>query len=208
MHKTGRISCDCINHVDRSLCSHVLAVGEVTGKLEDLLSWYKRTNQSANLWTLARSSRVPKYSGARGGKPPASKQRGKLNCPFNCTPVHTPLHKGKHFLQLLQIPCLSHRHIIIFHPQCNKLIQSTISDCISDRMPCVRAFPPEASRYSTHFGYAGSAGSPQPSPYSMYPYAHLVKPFPFHGTPTGPGTSLRSYTDTCGFNPPMCMPIQ
>ena len=119
MHKTGQISCDCINYVDRSLCSHALAVGEVTRKLEDLLSWYKRTDQSANLWTLARSSHVPKYSGAKGGKPPTSKQRGKLNCQFNRTPVHTPLHKGKHFFQLLQIPCPSHMHIIIFHPQCN-----------------------------------------------------------------------------------------
>ena len=90
MHKTGRISCDCLNHVDKSLCAHGLAVGKVTGKVQVLLSWYKSTGQSVNLWTLARSSGVPKYPGAKGGKPASNKRMGEAKLPIQSYPSTFP----------------------------------------------------------------------------------------------------------------------
>ena len=61
----GKITCDCINYTNKSLCSHTLAVAEKSGLLMELLQWYARTNKTANLWLLARSSDVPKHPGAK-----------------------------------------------------------------------------------------------------------------------------------------------
>ena len=61
----GKVTCDCINYTNKSLCSHTLAVAEKSGLLMELLQWYTRTNKTANLWLLARSSDVPKHPGAK-----------------------------------------------------------------------------------------------------------------------------------------------
>ena len=64
---SGKITCDCLNYKSKSLCSHTLAVAEKSGELVRLLQWYNRTNQSANLWSLARSLDAPKRPGAKPG---------------------------------------------------------------------------------------------------------------------------------------------
>ena len=68
----GKVTCDCINYTNKSLCSHTLAVAEKSGLLMELLQWYTRTNKTANLWSLARSSDVPKHPGA---KPSGNKRK-------------------------------------------------------------------------------------------------------------------------------------
>ena len=62
-----KIMCDCLNYKSRSICAHALAVAEKSGELVQLLQWYKRTNQGANLWSLARSFDAPKRPGAKPG---------------------------------------------------------------------------------------------------------------------------------------------
>ena len=62
---SGKMTCDCLNYKAKSLCSHTLAVAEKSGNLVHLLEWYSCTNQSANLWSLARSLDAPKRPGAK-----------------------------------------------------------------------------------------------------------------------------------------------
>ena len=64
---SGKMTCDCLNYRSKSLCSHTLAVAEKSGELVRLLELYNRTNQSANLWSLARSLDAPKRPGAKPG---------------------------------------------------------------------------------------------------------------------------------------------
>lgn len=72
MCSNGKISCDCLNYASKSLCAHVLATAQKNCVLKNLLDWHKRENKQANLWSLAKSSGVPKHP---GDKPHTSKRK-------------------------------------------------------------------------------------------------------------------------------------
>lgn len=72
MFSNGKITCDCLNYVTKSLCAHTLATAEKNGVLKNLLDWRKGENKLPNLWSLARSSGVPKHP---GDKPHTSKRK-------------------------------------------------------------------------------------------------------------------------------------
>ena len=63
--KNGKLTCDCINYGTKHICAHTLATAEKLGLLCKFIEWYKKTNQSPNLWNLAKASGVPKSPGSK-----------------------------------------------------------------------------------------------------------------------------------------------
>ena len=74
--QTGKITCDCQNNSSLALCSHAVAVADSQNCLRD---WYNKTKQSANLWTLSKSSKIPKKPGAKPHQ--KSSRRNKIKLP-------------------------------------------------------------------------------------------------------------------------------
>ena len=72
MFISGKITCDCLNYTTKSLCAHVLATAQKNGVLKNLLDWYNGEKKRPNLWSLARSSGVPKHP---GDKPNSTKRK-------------------------------------------------------------------------------------------------------------------------------------
>ena len=72
-------TCDCQNNSSLALCSH--AVADSQNCLRKLLDWYNKTKLSANLWTLSKSSKIPKKPGAKPHQSLAEETR--LNYQFN-----------------------------------------------------------------------------------------------------------------------------
>ena len=112
---SGKIMCDCLNYKSRSICAHALAVAEKSGELVQLLQWYKRTNQGANLWSLARSFDAPKRPGAKPGT--NTRKRSRVSQPpaktcskLSTTRANDAQLQSSHFQVLGSIQCNERFH--------------------------------------------------------------------------------------------------
>lgn len=107
----GKVTCDCLNYSTKSICAHALATAEKVGLLSKLVEWYKKTNKGVNLWSLARSSGVPKSPGSK----PQSRKRSRKALPqvkttsslLNKSPSKSPPSKSTHNPSAAQVPATS-----------------------------------------------------------------------------------------------------
>ena len=69
----NKFNCDCANNRSLGICSHVVAVAEVNGKLKQFIEWYRKAKKMPSLTKLATSD-MPKGRGRKGGRVPRKKQ--------------------------------------------------------------------------------------------------------------------------------------
>ena len=74
--KGGCFSCDsnCPNWKSMGICSHIIAVAEVNGKLNQLVSFLQRKKKPLNLTSLVTAD-MPRGRGRKGGAAPRSRKR-------------------------------------------------------------------------------------------------------------------------------------
>ena len=69
----NKFNCDCANNRSLGICSHVVAVAEVNGKLKQFIELYRKAKKMPSLTKLATSD-MPKGRGRKGGRVPRKKQ--------------------------------------------------------------------------------------------------------------------------------------
>ena len=98
---TGQFLCDssCPMFSVYSICAHVLATAEVTGKLSNFLAWFNKTLRKMNLTKLSNIG-IPSKSGKKKNARGSSKRKMKSKNPFIATAerikLPDPVSKAKH----------------------------------------------------------------------------------------------------------------
>ena len=164
--KNGKVTCDCLNYSTKSICAHALATAEKVGLLSKLVEWYKKTNKGVNLWSLARSSGVPK---SPGSKPQSRKRcRKALRIPqvkttsslLNKSPSKSPPSKCTHNPSAAQVPssaCTSASIQLPSHTHNPSATENSLAHGASIQLP------PMHSTYQYPYQY-------YPQGYGMLPY--------------------------------------
>ena len=83
----GQYKCDsnCLNWTSSGLCSHSLAVAELSNDLSSFLNWYNLSASQPNITTLAVSG-LPAGRGRKGGAAKRTRNRNDKKTPEICIP--------------------------------------------------------------------------------------------------------------------------
>lgn len=94
--KQGGFSCDsnCPSWKSIGVCSHVVAVAEVNGKLSQLVAYLKQKKKSPNVTNLVTSG-MPRGRGRKGSAAPRSRKRPSVCEPVNRVPLNAASPQAK-----------------------------------------------------------------------------------------------------------------
>ena len=207
----GKITCNCTNYATKSLCSHVLATAQKNGVLKDLLGWHKDENKHPNLWSLARSSGVPKHPGDKPHKSKRKRSRVSLqppktsSKPFPPSTVGTPGNspnpkRSSQSSDVLQAD--THTNLSAsFSSQRPTPVPSFESQPTSNHL---HTYSPES--FSSPGGSASGSEWPYPFTYGSFHPAYTSPPSWFHTPPTArypflPPLPSRFSPPYLGYNP-------
>lgn len=70
--KGGKYSCDCPNYHSLNICSHTVAVAEISQSLPQFIEYYRKSKKLPSLTSLTAVNSTG--SGHKGGKPPRKKR--------------------------------------------------------------------------------------------------------------------------------------
>ena len=193
--KNGKLTCDCINYGTKHICAHTLATAEKLGLLYKFIEWYKKTNQSPNLWNLVKASGVPKSPGSKPCRKHSRKTLPKIKSSSSMStksPSPSPLSKCTEpkSMQQLQTCDVNTQDTIASSDV------DTISNSASPTVPVPFQYPYPYAPYC-HPYYPPVPMPPYVQQPTQYGYSHgFASPYASSGSGTSSNYSTNSSLQT------------